>query len=284
MRVHHLNCGTMRPLGGPVLGCHCLLLEAEGGLVLVDTGFGTADVAHPRRRLSGLLRRIAGVRLDRMDTAVEQVKELGFRPKDVRHIVLTHLDFDHAGGIADFPGATVHVLAAEAAAARRRAGFWARRRYRPVQWRAVARWQEYRPDGEPWFGFEATRPLAGLPVEIALVALPGHSAGHAGVAIRTGEGWLLHAGDALFDQAEFSDHPHRPARLALYRRLLQANGAARRRIRARLRDLAANARAEVRIICAHDLALLRSCQRASERARRAATARARLDEPAGGSP
>lgn len=33
--------------------------------------------------------------------------------RDVRHIVLTHLDFDHAGGLDDFPEATVHMLQIE---------------------------------------------------------------------------------------------------------------------------------------------------------------------------
>jgi glyoxylase-like metal-dependent hydrolase (beta-lactamase superfamily II) len=36
-----------------------------------------------------------------------------YDPKDVRHIVLTHLDFDPAGGLGDFPHATVHMLADE---------------------------------------------------------------------------------------------------------------------------------------------------------------------------
>jgi len=53
MRVHHLDCGTMRPLGGRLIDgrpglfrratmvCHCLLLETATGLVLVETGTGT---------------------------------------------------------------------------------------------------------------------------------------------------------------------------------------------------------------------------------------------------
>ena len=32
---------------------------------------------------------------------------------DAGTIVLTHLDLDHAGGLADFPQATVHVSATE---------------------------------------------------------------------------------------------------------------------------------------------------------------------------
>src|SRR3546814_2886084 len=57
--------------------------------------------------------------------------------------------------------------------------------------------------GERWFGFEAVRDLDGLPPEILLVPLPGHTWGHSGVAVQEdGGGWLLHAGDAYFYRGE----------------------------------------------------------------------------------
>lgn len=60
-----------------------------------------------------------------------------------------------------------------------------------------------RAAGEPWFGFEAVRALDGLPPEILVVPLPGHTWGHAGIAVDRGaEGWLLHAGDAYFYRHE----------------------------------------------------------------------------------
>ena len=271
MRVHHLNCGSMSPVGGPALGCHCLLIETDQGLVLVDTGFGTEDMARPRPRLSGLFIRLGRIRFEPMDTALEQVRELGFKPQDVRHIVLTHLDFDHAGGIIDFPAATVHVLAEEAAAARHRRGFIARRRYRPAQWRAAAKWQEYRAEGDDWFGFAAVRELKGLPPDILLVPLPGHSAGHCGVAVRDGGRWLLHAGDAYFDRAEMHpQHPRCPRALGALQWLMQTDGAARRQTQQRLRELAARERDEVTIFCSHDVSELETCQRLAEQAQRAA--------------
>lgn len=52
MRIHHLNCVSTCPLGGR-LCCHCLLLETQQGLVLVDTGLGPQDVRDPQARLSG---------------------------------------------------------------------------------------------------------------------------------------------------------------------------------------------------------------------------------------
>ena len=47
-RLHHLNCASIQGISvlGQHLVCHVLLLEtADAGLVLVDTGLGTADYA-----------------------------------------------------------------------------------------------------------------------------------------------------------------------------------------------------------------------------------------------
>ena len=134
MRVHHLNCITMCPPGGRLMDgrrrpkgvpaalvCHTLLLETDQGLVLVDTGFGLEDVRNPRPRLSPFFLNLNRPRLNEDMTAVRQIERLGFKAEDVRHIVLTHLDFDHAGGLDDFPMARVHVMndEVEAAAAQR---------------------------------------------------------------------------------------------------------------------------------------------------------------------
>src|SRR4051812_19320612 len=104
MRIHHLDCGTLCPIssrlvngeGGwlsrGIMVCHCLLIEAADGLILVDTGLGTADVDDPRRRLGGDFLRMTSPRLLREQTALAQLERLGFRREDVRHIVPTHLD------------------------------------------------------------------------------------------------------------------------------------------------------------------------------------------------
>jgi hypothetical protein len=54
IRVHHLNCAHLRhmSLSGLQLACHVLLVETPAsGLVLVDTGLGTADYAGISSRL-----------------------------------------------------------------------------------------------------------------------------------------------------------------------------------------------------------------------------------------
>jgi glyoxylase-like metal-dependent hydrolase (beta-lactamase superfamily II) len=204
MRLHHLNCGSMCPVGAALIGgamcCHCLLIEGEDGLILVDSGLGVEDIADPSR-LGRLFRAVARPRLQIAETAVRQVAALGFSVADVRHIVPTHLDLDHAGGLADFPAATVHVFAAELRATKDPT--WKERfRYRRAQLSAVAHWDPVEPGGDAWFGFASVRALPGARDDVLLIPLPGHSRGHCGVAVKTGEGWLLHCGDAYFHHAE----------------------------------------------------------------------------------
>ena len=276
MRIHHLNCGTDCPLGGRLfdgrskglkghLVCHCWLIETAEGLVLVDTGYGLKDVDHPHDgadpRITRTMRNLLNIKLREEETAIRQIERLGFSPADVRHILLTHLDFDHAGGLEDFPNALVHLMDAEySAATGPRTGFVPRNRYRPRQYDEVARWRRYGAPGEQWFGFDAVRQLEGLPPEILMVPLPGHTWGHAGIAIDTGAGWMLHAGDAYFYRGEM----RRPTRkctpgLRAYQTMMEVDRTARMTNQERLRRLSVERAGEVKIVCAHDVVELERC-------------------------
>lgn len=275
MRIHHLNCCTDCPWGGAIfdgrsvaptgeLVGHCLLIETDGhGLVLVDTGLGLKDVHRPHgrpARVPRFFRALLNIKLREEDTAIRQVERLGFRAEDVRHIILTHLDFDHAGGIEDFPHAAVHVLEQEySAAVCPRGGYIAHARYRSRQWNDGVDWRLYGAPGERWFGFDAVRELDGLPPEILLVPLPGHTWGHAGVAIRRvgGEGdgadWLLHAGDAYFYRGEVRGPDRRcTPGLRAYQTMMEVDRDRRLANQERVRRLSVERRDDVRVICAHD--------------------------------
>lgn len=262
MRIHHLNCGTMRPPGRRLLDgtggwaeparlvCHCLLIEAPDGLVLVDTGFGLEDVARPGETLARPFRGLVRPVLDADETAARQVERLGFRRDDVRHVVLTHLDVDHAGGLRDFPSAQVHVSAAELHAARNPLTLGERERYRSTQWAHGPAWVEHETRGERWHGFDAVRDLPGLPPELLLVPLTGHTRGHTGVAVDTGDGWLLHAGDAYFHRAQVATPSTCPPGLRAFQFLVQADLTTRLHNVARLAEL--NRDPGVTVVSAHD--------------------------------
>lgn len=249
------------------LVCHCLLLETKDGLALVDTGFGTEDVQRAKERLGGQF--LAGMRpaLDASECAIRQVERLGFRREDVRHIALTHLDLDHAGGLSDFPEAEVHVMAPELAAASERRGVFARSRYRPSQWAHAPKWRLHEGGGDAWFGFESVRALGGDDDEVLLVPLAGHSRGHAAVAVKDGAGWLLHAGDAYFFHGEIElAGPVCPPGLSFFQRVMAVDDAARRHNQARLRALATEHGSAVRIVCSHSpVEFVRETARAPEK-------------------
>ena len=270
MRIHHLDCGPMRPPGGALmdgvspgligrLSCHCLAIETDhDGIVLVDTGLGLRDMVRPWPRLPLLNAGVLRFRFDPNRTALRHLKRLGLSPRDVRHIVMTHLDFDHAGGLVDFPEARVHLMETEAVAARQRRSLLDRLRYRPAQWGDTSRWHTY-PEraGGRWFGFDAVVQLDNVPPEILLVPLPGHTAGHAGVAVEGPRGWVLHAGDTYFNRAEVhaseDGAAKAPAPGALaYERLMAWNPALARANQARVRELVASREAPIAVFCTHD--------------------------------
>ncbi len=171
VKVHHLNCGTMYPFGCGEMVCHVLLVETDNGLVLIDTGFGSKDCGDPR---GGWDRRgISSAQCSNpTEAAVNQVEQLGFRRDDVRHIVITHFDGDHIGGISDFPEAQIHVTAAEAFGALQAPTRGEKFRFRAVQWAHGPKIVEHTPDGEKWRGFAAAKELVEVSPGIVMISLP----------------------------------------------------------------------------------------------------------------
>jgi len=267
MRVHHINCATMHPPAVQEMVTHCLLVETASELVLVDTGYGTDDIDRTRARLGSLLPLLLRPGLLRSETAIEQVRGLGFDPKDVRNVILTHLDVDHVGGVSDFPWARVHLTRDEVRGAFEASTARERGRFGKLGWVRDLDIATHEPEGEPWFGFRCVRQLEGLPPELLLVSLPGHTRGHAGVAVQLGKRWLLHCGDAYFHHAEMQPEPERPWALALFQRFAVVDDATRRRSQERLRQLVQSRGEEVQVFCSHDL---REYQAARDRAAKAA--------------
>ncbi len=216
MRIHHITCGYFRPplriltQGGPCapLGraeyvIHCLLIDTGERLILVDSGLGRRDMERPLRRLGWGMAWFGGAS-DGL-TAAEHIAALREsseinREAVVSDVIMTHLDGDHTGGLADFPKARVHLNDLELKAWRKGPGPAGKQRYVNAHFAHGPHWQKYREFPEDWFGFPATQ-LEGLPPELRLVFLPGHTLGHCGVAIEENGKWLLHCADTTYHSA-----------------------------------------------------------------------------------
>lgn len=264
MRIHHLDGGGMRPFGGRLIdgrpgvfrraevACHCLLIEHPAGLVLVDTGYGEQATIQPEVWVGQKVIRRTNPILDQV--IARQVEALGYSREDVRDIITTHLDLDHAGGLADFPDANVHVYQAELDAMTGPHGRGERFRYRPVQIAHGPKWIAYGESDshdDHWFGFKAVRELQGLPPQMLMVPLAGHTRGHVGVAVDTGNGWLLHAGDAYSYHGQIADPPRMPVGARIFELSVDTLRTLRVENQRRLRELLHDHHDSVTVFSSH---------------------------------
>ena len=258
MRIHHLNCGSLCPLSHPVLNkfapkldvlnlvCHCLLIEGDDGLTLVDTGLGVEDVRkHERLKTNFAFNQFAKPKLDILETAFMQIIHRGFNPRDVRNIIVSHFDADHIGGIADFPEATIHVMKKEWYAAQRPEPIW-RKRYHEILWKENKKIETYSPQGDLWHGLSRVQNLKGIDPSIHLVSLPGHTQGHAGVLI---EDKLFFVGDSFLQETQLDGHT--PLPIKIYNSAIHDDPKTAEKTLQTLRDLHHES-PELEIFCSHD--------------------------------
>lgn len=177
-------------------GLVCLLIETNRGLALVDTGLGLQDYSNPTW-ITKIFRILTSMPFDRNEAAVNQVQKFGYKPEDIKHIILSHMHFDHCGGLADFPHSQVHVYKKEYDAFIHRKGFFSAA-YVPRHLAHKPDLVFYKETGEKWFDFNAIC-ITGFKPEMYFVPMPYHSVGMCGIVVKTGDGWHFHCADAAAD-------------------------------------------------------------------------------------
>ena len=123
---------------------------------------------------------------------------------------------------------------------------------------------EHDPDGETWRGFAAAKELTEISPGIVLVSLPGHSRGHACVAVDAGHRWVLHCGDAFYYRGTIDRTTAVPAAVRYTEPLIAFD---RKQVRAnheRLAELYARREPDLLIVSAHDPGLLAEAQATAE--------------------
>jgi N-acyl homoserine lactone hydrolase len=231
------------------LPLQCFLIDHRDGLVLFDTGIDPAimtDRGYIKQAIGRfLLPRIFRLRITDTDRIDHVLAGAGVAANDIQTAVISHLHFDHVGGIAQIPQADLVVSDWEWAILSdpHPEQEWILREHIEIpsaKWRQIS----FEPTDDPLFeGFDGIHDVAG-DGSMFLLPTPGHTRGSMSMLIRQ-DGWdpILLVGDLTYEAALLEDDivPGTGDR-----ETLRASFAKVRRLKQRLPGLA--------IVASHDFA------------------------------
>jgi N-acyl homoserine lactone hydrolase len=172
-------------------------IEHDEGVIVVDTG--ETSRVHQKGYFPGwhpFYRRAARFSVHPDEEIGPQLRELGIGPRDVRHVVLTHLHTDHAGGLAHLTNVRSWVSRQEFDRASGLGGQI--QGYLPHRW---PRWWQpnfIRFDHGAFGPFESSMSLT-KEGDVLILPTPGHTPHHVSVVV-CGSPALFLAGDTSYDQ------------------------------------------------------------------------------------
>jgi N-acyl homoserine lactone hydrolase len=201
-----------------------LIHHPSAGTVLVDTGLHPSIATDPKPNFGSLGARFGKPELEHDADVPSQLRARGIQPAQIPVVVMTHLHFDHASGISEFPQSTFVVSDAEweAATTDPRPAL---RGYRPAHYDYAFEYRtiDFTRGGITSYAtFGRTFDLFG-DGSIRLVYTPGHTAGHLSVIAHLAQHDFVIGGDAVYTERQLDGGPPppRPVDPHQFRRSLQ---------------------------------------------------------------
>jgi glyoxylase-like metal-dependent hydrolase (beta-lactamase superfamily II) len=180
------------------LPIYAWVIEHQEGIIVVDTGEtsrvherGYHPSWHP------FFRRATRFSVHPEEEIGPQLRALGIGARDVRHVVLTHLHTDHAGGLVHLTGVKTWVAGGEL---KRASGLGGKLQgYLPHRWPKWWQPEPIRIDNQPFGPFQQSMSLT-TKGDVLIVPTPGHTPDHVSVVV-CGDPSFFIAGDTSYNQA-----------------------------------------------------------------------------------
>ena len=166
------------------LACEPILIQYEGKNYLIDTGVGFGKLNEKQIRNFGV---------SEQSTIFESLQELGMTAGDIDAVLMTHMHFDHAGGLTylegdqlvpTFPNATVYVTQTE----------WDEMRNPNIRSRSTYWKENWEPIQHLVKTFEGEIEVA---PGVKMIHTGGHSEGHAIIRLEQNGEVMLHMADIM---------------------------------------------------------------------------------------
>ncbi len=179
-----------------------LIQHPTGGYVLVDNG-----LANPSA-FSSLPLNIPLAKNFFRASVPRQIKDAGISLRDIKHLVLTHLHFDHVGDPSLYSEARIWLTKEELRKAKDSMGFM---QGYPI---SIHQW-DYRIEALPT-SYSIQNDFSPFPIlkdifgdkSVVLVSTPGHTLGSMSVLVQTDEKKYLLCGDACVCRSNYRENRH----------------------------------------------------------------------------
>ncbi len=231
-----------------------LAIHRERGPILIDAPFGHEGPVNAGEMLGTVLRS-SGLTFRADWAVVPRIEQLGFRPSEVEHVLMTHLHWDHTGGMKSIGHARFHMSHLEWERANQYEGFEAARAgFAPGDYRALDnRVRTFTLERGARDLTDQSHDIFG-DGSVQAIALPGHTSGSVGYLFDLEDQTVFYVGDAAFVVSQIT----RGDDIGIFPRIVAENV---QQVRATLNALRRfhEAHPRIQIVASHDFEIGIEC-------------------------